>query len=75
MSNFKHEFIHKLDVKNLLFIRNQIDMALKEKNANEILERIKVLEQQKIHAKTREDYVEIIKDCNLLYAIAELEDS
>lgn len=75
MSNFKHEFIHKLDVKNLLFIRNQIDMALKDKNANDILARIKVLEQQKINAKTREDFAEIIKDCNLLYAIAGLEES
>ena len=73
MSDFKHEFIHKLDVKNLLFIRNQIDMALKDKNANEILARIKILEQQKIHAKTREDYVEITKDCDLLCSIAGLE--
>ena len=73
MSDFKHEFIHKLDVKNLLFIRNQIDMALKDKNAYQILARIKVLEQQKVHAKTREDYAEIIKDCDLLYSIAGLE--
>jgi hypothetical protein len=75
MSNFKHEFINQLDVKNLLFLRNQIDIALNAKDANDILERIKVLENQKIHAKTREDHYEICKDCDLLYSIAGLKQT
>ena len=66
MSTFKHEFIFKLNIKNLLFLHEQIEMALKDKDPNDLIRYIKILEQQKDNAKTNEDYDSICKAYSLI---------
>jgi len=66
MSTFKHEFIFKLNIKNLLFLHEQIEMALKDKDPNDLIRYLKILEQQKENAKTTDDYDSLCKSYSLL---------
>lgn len=66
----KHEFIHKLNIKNLLFLHEQIEDALKNKDANDLLEYIKKLEKQRENVRNNKDYDIINKHIALLDSVA-----
>jgi hypothetical protein len=68
----KHEFIHKLNIKNLLHLHEQVEYALSEKDPNEILEYLKKLETQKKNVRNNKDFDELNKQYALLDSIASL---
>jgi len=66
----KHEFIHKLNIKNLLFLHEQIEDALKEQDANDLLDYIKKLEAQRENVRNNKHYDLITKHIALLDSVA-----
>lgn len=44
-AEMKHEFIYKLDIKNLLYLHEQIESALQEKDTNEIVDYMKQIDK------------------------------
>jgi ABC-type hemin transport system substrate-binding protein len=65
----KHEFIYKLDIRNLLWLHEEIEQALADKNPNDILEYLKKLEVQKKNVRNNKDYDSVNKDIALLDSI------
>lgn len=65
----KHEFIYKLDIRNLLWIHDEIERALADKDPNDILEYLKKLEMQKKSARNNKEYDAVNKDIALLDSI------
>lgn len=66
----KHEFIHKLDIKNLLWLHEEIEKALADKDPNDILEYMKKLEVQKNNVRNNKEYDAVNKDISLLERVA-----
>jgi len=66
----KHEFIYKLDIRNLLWLHEEIEQALADKNPNEILEYLKTLEVQKKNVRNNKEYDSVKRDIALLENIA-----
>jgi hypothetical protein len=66
----KHEFIYKLNIKNLLHLHEQVESALSEKDPNEILEYMKKLEEQKKNVRNNKDYDQLNKEYALLDSVA-----
>lgn len=69
----QHEFIFKLDIKNLLFLHEQIEEALKKKDPNDILNHMSILQKQKNNAKTNKDYDLISKQYDMLSVFSNLK--
>ena len=66
----KHEFIYKLDIRNLLWLYEEIEQALADKDPNDILEYLKKLEVQKKNVRNNKDYDAVNKRIALLDGIA-----
>jgi hypothetical protein len=69
----KHEFIHKLSIMNLLWLKEEINSALKEKDPNEILEYIKKLELQQKKARNNKELDRIDNQIKILVKLSELQ--
>ena len=65
----KHEFIYKLDIKNLLWLHEEIELALADKDPNEIFEYLKKLEVQKKNVRNNKEYDAVNKNIALLDGI------
>lgn len=65
----KHEFISKLNLNNLLYLHEQVCLAISNKDANEIMEEIKKLETQKANCKNNRDYKQLEKQCKILETV------
>lgn len=66
----KHEFIYKLDIKNLLYLHEQIESALHDKDPNEILDYMKKIDEWKLNVKNNDDYDLLNKRYALLDSVA-----
>jgi ABC-type hemin transport system substrate-binding protein len=66
----KHEFIYKLDIRNLLWLHEEIQQALADKDPNDILDYLKKLEVQKKNVKNNKEYDSVNKQIALLDSIA-----
>ena len=66
----KHEFIYKLDIRNLLWLHEEIEQALADKDPNDILEYLKKLEVQKKNVRNNKECDSVNKDIALLDGIA-----
>ena len=66
----KHEFIYKLDIRNLLWLHEEIEQALADKDPNDILQYLKKLEVQKKNVRNNKEYDTVNKDIALLDSIA-----
>jgi len=66
----KHDFIYKLDIRNLLWLHEEIEQALADKDPNEILEYLKKLEVQKKNVRNNKEYDAVNKNIALLDGIA-----
>jgi hypothetical protein len=66
----KHEFIYNLDIRNLLWLHEEIEQALADKDPNDILEYLKKLEVQKNNVRNNKEYDAVNKDIALLDSIA-----
>ena len=67
--DMEHEFIKKLDINNLLYLHGQICSAIRNKDANEIMEHLKKLEAQKKNCRNNKEYKLIEKDCEILETV------
>jgi len=66
----KHEFIYKLDIRNLLWLHEEVEHALADKDPNEILEYLKKLEVQKKNVRNNKEYDAVNRKIALLDSIA-----
>lgn len=69
----KYEFIHDLNLKNLLWLHNEIENAIADKKPDEILEYIKKLEEQKKSVRNNKEYEYICKEIAIIKNIIKLD--
>ena len=69
-AGMKHEFIYKLDIKNLLYLHEQIENALQEKDPNEIIDYMKKIDKWKLNVRSNEEFDLLNKQYALLDSVA-----